>query len=185
MGEITIDSGEVKQLVKRGESREFYIEIEGGDVRLGRTSQEARTTGRAAPRGDRGPLKLASDEALWAYNPSGGTATVRFDNNGFIWRREPRTSQQSPRENRDGVEAETASVGTSASPLPSVAIPDGFDAVVQADPTNTENVKVGPSGGVEFVLRPGGFLTFGVTDTAALSAQAVSGTQTVIVGGEQ
>jgi len=82
--------------------------------------------------------------------------------------------------NATGVSTATASVSTSSSPLPALAVPDGEKLTVKAagesDPdTNDDAVLIDGT----FSLAPGEAYTLAVVDASNVSAVANSGTQTL------
>jgi hypothetical protein len=94
MAELEIAPQETVELIAETNSERWDLEIDGTDIRLGRTEQRARREGRILRQGDRGELQAPDEnEAIYAHNPSSvRSATLTLDPVGFLWDRAPRYS---------------------------------------------------------------------------------------------
>lgn len=138
MATTYLDPDETTLLVPSDTDQEFYLSVEQGDVRLGRSERDARSLGRRAPAGERGPLRAPKGEEVWAHNTGDVRAQLHVDRNGFIFERDPRDVLKGIIDN-DG----------STQPPASDSFVHAFDTGVELDSGSgggTEAVGINPPG---------------------------------------
>lgn len=84
--------------------------------------------------------------------------------------------------NQPGLSAFSYETGTtSAEPLPSNAVPDGVEVVVQADPGNTDPVKVGDADAQPVTIKGTSGVQLAVENTDAIHVRALTAGDSVAV----
>lgn len=179
MEPIKIPQGETKPLTERvEETTPYQIDVEGANVRLGKTETRTRTQGQTVFRGDRARVVLHPDEELYAYAED-GAASVEIRPEGFDIDLFPRRSVYEIErvdsiesignlENHDAVQSFTHDPNADGS-VPSNDVPPGIEVVVQASFSNdsSSHVKVG-----NHELGPGDAITLRVTNTDVIDVSA-------------
>jgi hypothetical protein len=88
--------------------------------------------------------------------------------------------------NQPGVGAFSYSTnGTDAEALPSNPVPDGVTVLVQADPSNTDPIKVGDADEQPLTIKGTQGLKFAVEDTSAIHIRALTAGDSVGVAFEE
>lgn len=168
------------------------VEAHGGDVILNDNEPSIqRAQGKRLRRGDRATITNLQGE-LYGYAHDGATVevnptnfTVEFfpreemsvgDGEGIIVLNpdgeQIAPARAAPQGNWNSLLCFSESVGTSASSLPSNAVPDGVMVTLQADHENAGDVHVGNSNEQAITLNPGQSIDIAVQNTGSIFCRA-------------
>lgn len=162
---ISIADGETEKIVAESEPQGRYeFEVRKNEVRLGARKQNAPEGRRIDPQRPGFVVKDEKTEAIWAH-ASDGDAEIEVEKSQFEINLYAPMVARAGRQNKDGVVGDTITPGTGGATFADQDVPDGFDVVVQNDPSNTDNVQVQDDDGTDrHVLSPGSTISLAVSN---------------------
>lgn len=180
MPTIDLPQRETTKIVDASDPQGNYeFTVGGADIRISDRKADA-PEGRTVQSNRDGVItKDRKTERLYAFAPN-ADSSIDIDKTRFSINLYPPMVLTSERTNKDGIVGDSVNAGASQTSFSDQAVPDGFNAVVQNDPGNNDNVSIVDDGGTQrHVLSPGATISLGVSNLDQITVYGTGNTPTV------